>query len=281
MLHPTLAMISIDRLTRIVFAATLLGGLASTGFSQAQSLNGSDLGRERLAEAIKWEENVRLELRALGEVGGVPVALVDVNGEPTLVCKQSGLLSLRVETMDLTAKRISFTTRMGKKRVLGLEQPDDFAFPEVDPERFFTAEAIAKRRDPRGFSPPQELVRSWPGLGREAKIAILADALKQGTLLQMHVERSGGISTTSGFLFAELQATKNRERKDRFLATLTPVQRAEFDASAAPAIRFTASSEEIAAQKTVGKESAARRGEFLASLSPVQRARYDEWMDSI
>jgi hypothetical protein len=170
---------------------------------------------------------------------------------------------------------------MGKKRVLNLDQPDEFAFPEVDPGRFFTAEAIAQRRDPRGFSPPQELVRSWSGLGREAKIAILVEALKQGTLLQMHVERSGGISTTSGFLFAEIQATKNRERKERFLATLTPVQRAEFDASAAPAIRLTASSEEIAAQKTAGKEAAARRGEFLAGLTPDQKARYDEWVESI
>jgi hypothetical protein len=107
-------MISMVRLTLIAFAATLLGGLASTGYSQAQTQNGSDLGRERLAEAIKWEENVRLELRALGEVGGVPVALVDVNGEPTLVCKQSGLLSLRVEAMDLTAKRIRSRRGWGK-----------------------------------------------------------------------------------------------------------------------------------------------------------------------
>ncbi len=256
--------------------------LVATSFAQPNSQEDfTSKAADQLAQATYWEETVPLELRALGEISGVSLALVDVAGEPTLVTSQSGLLSLRLGNLDPAAHRLTFLTRSGKERTITLDHPATFIFPAVDPEPFLTPGATAARRGSRPSAPPRELVLSWPKLDREAKESILLDALKNGTVLQVHVEASGGISTTTGFLFAPLEANRNRERKDRFIASLTTDQRAEFDASIVAAIRITAPPTEIEAQKAAGKKASARRGKFLASLTPDQNALYHAWMDPI
>ncbi len=256
--------------------------LVTTSFAQPTTPKDfTSKAADQLAQATHWEETVPLELRALGEIGGVSLALVDVAGEPTLVTSQSGLLSLRLGSLDPTAQHLTFLTRSGKERILTLDRPATFVFPAVDPEPFLTPEATAARRGSRPPAPPRELIHSWPQLKREAKESILLDALKNGTVLQVHVEASGGISTTTGFLFATIEADRKRARKDRFLASLTPAQQNEFKASTAPAIRFTAPPVEIEAQKAAGKKATARREQLLASLSPEQKILYDAWMAPI
>lgn len=286
-------------LLRAASSVAALGALAVVGFTQEQTPRkpetsveataatplratptiprSSDFEASR-AKAIAWEENVKLDLRAVGEVGGVPVAVVDIEGSPVVVTVSSGIHALSVEPFDSHATQLVVRTRTGKERVLKLEDPRPIEFPDVRSAPLLTPEAVQRRYEVvRHSSVPAAIVLSWKKLDRAGKEVILMNYLRTGEVIQIF-DSPGGISTTSGFLFSEqLQAIK-RGQRDRFLASLTPEQREKFGSGGAAAVRFTESQVEIQKQLARAKEAAARRDEVLATLSPVQRQLYEEWM---
>jgi beta-lactamase regulating signal transducer with metallopeptidase domain len=286
---------------RLASSIAVLSGLAVVGFTQekasptpattadqaatatpassAKKNHDATNPNPRLAEAIAWEENVKLELRAVGEVGGVPVAIVDLEGEPIVVTPNIGIRSLRVTAFLPTANEITVTTRSGTKRVLKLDNPSPVEFPKVDPNWFLTPEAIARRQEnQRHEKIPGAIVLSWSKINRAGKEAILMNYLRAGEIVQVLETTSGGYSTSSAFLFAEKLAAIRREKQQVFLASLTPEQRTKFGSGAAAAVRFTDSAVKVQEQMQRGKEAAARREEVVASLTPEQKKLYDEWM---
>ncbi len=233
----------------------------------------------RLAEAIAWEETVKLELRAVGEVGGVPVAIVDVEDNPIVVTPNIGIGSLRVAAFPSTATEITLTTRSGTHRVLKLDNPSPVEFPKVDPAWFLTPEAIARRQEyQRHEKIPGAILHSWSKINRAGKETILMNYLRAGEVVQVFEASSGGYSTTSGFLFSEQAAAIRREKQQKFIASLTPEQKTKFNSGAAPLIRFMDSAVKIQEAMQRGKEAAVRREEVMASLTPEQKKLYDEWM---
>lgn len=287
-------------LLRLTSSFAVLSALAVAGFTQERTVPNSGTAANpaatanaapasmmnrnaasleaRRAEAIAWEENVKLELRAVGEVGGVPVAIVDMEGSPIVVTPSIGIQSLFVDAFEATATEITVKTRSGTKRVLKLENPSPVDFPKVNPTLLLTPEAIAKRNESnRHERIPAALVLAWNKINRAGKEAILLNYLRSGEVVQV-LEVSGGYSTASGFLFSERLSAIRREQKEKFLASLTPEQKAKFGSGAAAAIRFTDSAVKIHEQQKRGQEAAARRDEVIASLTPEQKKLYDEWM---
>ena len=292
---------------RAVTSVLLLGGFAVVGVTQESTapapaapkaepspaaarplnLNLAQISAqqaERLARIIEWEDNGKLALRALGEVGGVPIALVDVEGEPVLVIRNVGLMGLRVGEIDLAARQITFVTRKGKNRVLKLENPEDIVFPKVSSQWLLKPEALARRNENMrsDAAVPGALVLSWEKINREAKVTILLNYLRTGDLVQIIATPfDNGVSVTRGFLFQEQSTALNRERKERFIASLTPEQKAGFNSGAAPAIRFADPPDKIQQQVLAGKAVTAKREKVVENLTPAQKALYDEWIGPI
>lgn len=288
-------------LLRLASSFAVLSGLAVAGFTQERTVpntgttanpaasatpapaakmnqNAANLEARR-AEAIAWEENVKLELRAVGDVGGVPVALVDIEGNPILVTANIGIQSLCVAPFEPTATEITVLTRLGAKRVLKLENPSTFEFPKVSPAWFLSPEAIARRQEnQRHERIPAAIVLSWSKINRAGKETILMNYLRTGEVVQVLETSSGGYSTASSFLFAERLTAMRRELQQKFLASLTPEQKTKFNSGAAAAVRFTDSEAKIQEQLKRGKVAAARREEVITSLTPEQKKLYDEWM---
>lgn len=278
---------------RLAASIAVLSGLAVAGFTQEQAsptpeptavhaaaatstpLLDEELKAARLnarrAEAIAWEENVKLELRAVGEVGGVPVAIVDIEDNPIVVTPNSGIRSLRVAAFPSTATEITVTTRSGTQRVLKLDNPSPVEFPKVNPAWFLTPEALARRQEnQRQEKIPAAIVLSWSKINRAGKETILMNYLRTGEVVQVLETSSRGYSTASGFLFAEQAAAIRREKQQNFLASLTPDQKTKFNSGAAPAVRFTDSAVKVQEGIQRGKEAAARREEVVASLTPAE-----------
>ncbi len=239
-------------------------------------------GQKRLAEVLKWEANVKLELRAVGEVGGVPVALIDVEGEPMMAATDSGgIMGLRIGEINVAAKTATIVNRAGEKRVLSLTDPRPIEFPKIEAKWFLTPEAIAQRQtNRRDESLPSPVAEAWPRLNREAKEEILLSYLKRGTVLGVRTKPPDGISTQTGFLFSQQQRQVMlehlRERREKFLASLTPEQRAEYGDGASMVIRFTDPPDQIEKQRVKAQEIEERRKKVIASLTPAQKALYAE-----
>jgi len=286
--------------TRAAVSIALLGGFALVGMTQeklagipapapaaapAASFRGPEITAEqrarmkdRLARVIEWEEHANLELRAVGEAGGVPLAIVDVEGEPVLVSRQSGIMGLRVGEIDVANRQVTMLTRSGNARVLNLKNPETVKFPQLAADRFLTPQAQARRRESmRGEAVPHELALAWPKINREGKIAILMSYLQGAEVVQIfRTPEDGGITVSRGFLFAEQLQAISHVRRDRFIASLTPEQKAGF--TPARAIHFVDSPDQIQQQMAEAKKSNASREKVLASLTAEQRALYNAWM---
>ena len=74
------------------------------------------------------EANAKVVLRAVGTVGGVPVAMLDVNDEPKLVKEYSELVG-QVAEIDVAKAQVTVRTRDGSLRVFTLTEPRPVKFP--------------------------------------------------------------------------------------------------------------------------------------------------------
>ena len=280
--------------TRAVISIALVSGFALIGLTQEKPAEQSGPAvphrlpeltaeqharmKDRRARVIEWEEHANLELRAVAEVGGVPLAIVDVEGEPVLVSRQSGIMGLRVGEIDVATRQVTMLTRSGNARVLNIMNPETVKFPQLVADRFLTPQAQARRRESmRGEAVPHELALAWPKINREGKIAILMSYLQGAEVVQIfRAPEDGGITVSTGFLFAEQLQAINRERRDRFIASLTPEQKAGF--TPARAIHFVDPPDQVQQQMAEAKKANASREKVLASLTPEQRALYNVWM---
>ena len=239
-------------------------------------------GAERLARTVEWEEHAKLELRAVGEVGGVPLALVDVEGEPVLFWNQSSLMGLRIEKIDLAAKEITVINRKKESRVLKLENPDHVVFPKVARDRFLNPQALVRRTENMrsGTTIAPEVLISWSKINREGKLAILMNYLEiSGDVVQIITHPlDSGYTVSRGFIFQDQLAAIKREHRDRLIASLSPEQKIEFASTAAPAIRFTDPPDKIEQTKAAAERAKQNSEKFLAGLTPAQETLYDEWV---
>ncbi|HNC24132.1 MAG TPA: M56 family metallopeptidase [Opitutaceae bacterium] len=232
------------------------------------------------ARALEWEKSVRLELRAIGEVGGEPVALVDVDDEPMLTNTMRGFQSLRVQRIEMEAKRLVLVGLDGQERVLTLEHPREIKFPRVDPAMMLTPEGQARRQErvasPGGYL-PMPMVMSWSKLNREAKEEILLNYLRLGELVQIFTTGRQGTTATSGFLFErQLQEQREQARK-RFVASLTPEQLVEYKQSALPAVRIDQTSFKLADAGARRQEAILHHERLMASLTKEQLALFEAY----
>jgi hypothetical protein len=233
--------------------------------------------QEMLAKALEWEARVKLELRAVGEVGGVPVALIDVEGEPQMMMKSSGIRGLRIAAIDVAAQTATVANRAGENRVLSLTNPREIAWPKVEAKWFLTPEALARRRENLGRETmPSAVVLAWAKINREGKEEILLNYLRSAQVVGI-TPNSEGISMTMGFLFEVQEQQLRRERWEKFVASLTPEQRADFNNGAQPAIRFTDPPEAREKQAAKAKDAKERMGKVIAGLTPEQKALYEDY----
>ncbi len=299
-------------LRRVALGVTMLGGFALVGFTQEKrelapppaapeparttttesrpasapaKLFGLDYDRpsgvpEARAQAAEWESTVKLELRAMGLVGGEPVALVDVEGEPMLTNSTRGFRSLQVKSIDVEAHELVLVGRGGAVRSLRLEHPREIKFPDVHAEMFLSPEGLARRRQraeaARGYG-LEPVVMSWPKLNREAKEELLMNYLRTGELLQIFVIKGSGVTASSGFLFERQLMEQRAAARQRFVATLSPAQLADYRQSALPAARIGQATAQLDGMRTRAREAAIHHDRFVESLTAEQRALYEEY----
>jgi len=227
----------------------------------------------------EWEAGAVIVLRAIGTPGEVPVAMFDVNDEPVLVMENSELAGRRVEKIDVANSRVTTVARDKSERVFPLLDPRPVEFPVFTPQH---VEALVSRqgrwgRDDRTM--PVELLMAWGKINREGKEAILLAYLRGGNVIGIEPDLTGrGFrgGTSSSQLFARQISQRNKERREAFLASLTPEQRERFSV-ASPAIRLTAPPEEREAQMAQARKVKAAQDEVIAGLTPAQRQLYEAW----
>jgi beta-lactamase regulating signal transducer with metallopeptidase domain len=279
---------------RALLGAALLGGLAVVGVTQekgsAKSPEASNsrltpamgdraqMRAQDLAEQRQWETSVKLDLRAVGVVGGVPVALIDADGEPMLVSRDFGILTMDVKEIDVATKQVTVTMRVsGLTRVLPLTAPRAIEFPEVDPKPMLEWRPLLETKEHylRQML-PDAITMKWGSFNRETKEEILLAFLATGQLVQVN-SRERGVSMSSSFLFERERQALQKERRERFLASLTPEQREKFGTGADRAVRLDAPKAEQEKASAEAKKSRAMREEVLANLTSEQARLYFEW----
>jgi beta-lactamase regulating signal transducer with metallopeptidase domain len=282
---------------RAVLGAALLGGLAIVGITQEKAPTAptprtpptaEEMAKMRVEVAAKlraWSDNVNLDLRAVGVVGGVPVALIDVDGEPTFVKPGMGLYShtLLVEEIDVVMKQVTVHATLSKtRRVLPLTNPREVAFPVVDAKRLLALTRIADAGDYEWDRLPAAITARWRTFSRETKEEILLSYLASAKVLQV-----GGTNAVEGFsvathdLLAEERQVLQKERREKFLASLTPEQREKFGQGVAPAIRLDAPKAEQEKAYAEAVKARAIRDEVLTNLTPEQTILYAQWMGKL
>lgn len=225
-----------------------------------------------MAELLKRDANAKVVLRAVGTVGGAPVAMLDVNDEPKLVTIFSELVGQVVE-IDVGKAEVTVQTRDGSLRVFTLTEPRPVKFPGVTSQPELQEKMM---RTPtyirlRTQGVPDELEFTWGKLNREAKEAILLHYLQRGLVVSI----SGNGETSIAQLFERQMEQRSQERMKAFLASLTPEQNELFRGSVQGLVRMDAPPEKVTAQAEKNRQTGPNREKLLASLTPEQRKLYD------
>jgi beta-lactamase regulating signal transducer with metallopeptidase domain len=235
----------------------------------------------RQAKLEQWNAAAKVEVRATGTPGGVPIAFLEVNDEPRLVRVGSDLLGARVTEIDSNAGRVTTISRDGQsKRVFDQGDPKGIKLPS------FTAQEIERLLShdhglrTQGAGLPYEVMSAWPTINREGKIAILMNYLKSGHVVEIAF-RPDGMSGSSRRLFAEQLEERTRQRLEAFLAALTPEQRTQFGRGGQMAISLKASAAERANQLERASGQKSNQDSVIASLTPEQRKLYDAWRTGV
>jgi len=229
------------------------------------------------AEQERWAAEAKVQLRAIGTPGDVPVAFLDVNDEPRLVAVGSNLLDAAVTEIDLANGRVTTVSRVNQaQRVFELLEPRDIKFPVITPQQIERILSPDQPQMPRSTNLPPEVMGAWPQINREGKEAILMNYLRSGIIVEISV-RPGGMSGQSRSLFAKQRDERNRARLETFLASLTAKQREDFGRPGQMAISLKATPEQRAVQVAQAGEHKAKQDAVIAALTPEQRKLYDQW----
>lgn len=232
------------------------------------------------AEQTKWEEELKFELLGIGHVAGEPVAFIAVNGNLCTVVAHCHLVRYGVEEIDVENKRVrlSHVTRRGQPPlVLALTTPNPIKLPELGErqvEFLLSKEGIKLMNSSQGM--PGELGMVWDKVNREGQVEVLTGYLRRGVVVGFFRSPVGGGTGFSSRLLERQISQRNKQRREVFLASLTPEQAARYN-TAMPAIGLRSSPEERAKQLALAKAAQAQQAEVIAGLTAEQRALYDEY----
>lgn len=231
-------------------------------------------------EQAKWEEELSFELLGIGRVAGEPVAFIAVNGNLCTVVAHCHLVRYSVEEIDVDNKRVllGHVTRRGQPPlVLALTTPNPIKLPELGErqvEFLLSKEGIKLMNRFQGM--PVELGMVWDKVNREGQVEVLTDYLRRGVVVGFFRSPMGGGTGFSSRLLQRQISQRNKQRREAFIASLTPEQAARYH-TAMPAIGLRSSPEERAKQVALAKATQAQQAEVIASLTAEQRALYDEY----
>lgn len=225
-------------------------------------------------------KNATIELRSIGRVGGVDVAIVDIENQPHVAVEGGAFESYySVEKVDSFAKEVIVRFRNEEPRALKLIHPRPAEYPVIPPElkKYLMSE---KHQDDeatrRAEMLPGPVVFSWSSINPEARDKILLNYLREGRVVNVGMWDTG--STSSGSLFAREIAQARHERQEAFVATLSTEQKEWYVGTAQPAVDFRAAKRDpegtrskIAARQANVAENTMK---LEASLTPKQRELY-------
>lgn len=235
----------------------------------------------RRAEAEAWADGLQFAVQAVGEVGGVPVALIDINGEPSIVMVRTMFSSYRVQSIDVARGEVVLTRQGHPARVLPVTNSRPVVFPTLSPMRiqsllnsadYLRNDTLLQRMI------PDAVIAAWGQISREARTEILLNYLESGYVMSYFFSRGGiGMHGSPRRLFEVGIQQQQQEQRDAFFNSLRPEQREAYAGGAQIAIRFTASKEEQEAQAASARALQARQAEVIANLTPAQRVLYEQW----
>lgn len=231
----------------------------------------------RQAEIEAWERDVAFELCGIGRVGGVPVALIAVNGNLVAAVRGSRLVNFFVLQVDVESSQVSIGKEGWTTRVLTLTERNPIQLPEVNDrtlEFLISKEGVKRMNEHRSMSP--ELSMVWDELSREGQAKVLISYLLRGWVVGSITMPSGGTGYASR-LYAQQISQRSGEARDRFLASLTAEQRDEYGSLIQEPIRLTDSPDVRERALAAHRAAEARRAQVVAGLTPTQRELYDEW----
>lgn len=266
----------------IVQPAYVMPNAQTRKFKLNPELDAAFAAQEKRRE--DWIAQATLELRAVGAVGGVPVAVIDVYGDPHVVMAGSQLfrqtvVAINLATREVTVRRVRMGPQTDPEKTLRLAHPRKVDFPEIPPA---AVEAMVERKqDARSIyqhSLPPEVLHAWDKLNVEGKEAILMSYLRMGLVVDVEGDPDGRFSGTStSQLFGRRISERGRERMNVFLASLSEEQRKAFHNGLVPMIRFTAPPQERERQIREGQRIIEDQKQVVAGLTPEQRKLYDAW----
>jgi hypothetical protein len=178
---------------------------------------------------------------------------------------------------------VTVSARDRSTRVYDLTEPREVKFPAFRPQDIDRIISTPRARDAgsRLVEPvPPAVLFAWPSINREGKEAILLNYLRFGLIIDISGD-SSGFSYSTKLLFAEKISSRNRERMDVFLASLSPEQRRRFGGPIQAAIRMDASPKDAGAALASGREQKAQRDEVIAELTAEQSKLYEFWRAGI
>jgi len=247
---------------------------------------GGDLSPEEQArhEAHRAESEARLaalqiEARAVGEVGGVPVAFIDVEGNPVIVMVGSSVAGYWVTSIDSARNEIVLTRAGQPARVLPVTNPRQPTFPALSEMRIQGLLGSANYVSAWERQLPRAVMLAWSKINREAKEEILLNYLQSGYVMTFVVTPES-ITGSPRRLFEERIRQEQQIRRAAFLESLMPEQRAAYEDGRMGVIRFTAPKEEQEAQAAAAKALQERQAEVIANLTPEQRFLFEAWQGS-
>lgn len=218
---------------------------------------------------LEWDRAVRFELRAIGKVAGVPVALVDVDGVPTLVVEGTKFwIETRCVAIRVGAGTIEIERASGKHQVLALHASRPVEFPSLDAataaNKARLIDRAAAERDYRG------VLLKWSLWSPEEKQAYLLAQLGNGRLVQVRNTPNGVVISGRNLLAGEVGRVRH-QREKLFVKSLSSEQRATFE-HAKSVVKSGGPSE-----KAVEAANSSLR-DFVIHLTPEQRKLFDAWV---
>lgn len=241
--------------------------------------------RKTIEERFILEKNSTIELRAVGQVGGEPVAMIDVNGHPVMVKVGIVLAGWDVHAIAVATQEVALLhVREKAARTLKITNFRSIEFPRVSEAQIERALSPQVHPGPnrRQSYMPHEVLRVWPKINREAKEAILLNYLQMGQVVGCVVlgdEHIGDVY--HGNLWERQRRELTTEKRHAFLASLDETQRAVFTAVAAvPAVDLRNPPPPEEGERMIAwiKSKEMEKQQVVEALTPGQRVLYDAYM---
>lgn len=272
-----------DSLRPLLLGAILLAGfilVSGTAAEKTPGLATTPMKDVMNNTSTETHRELQIEVRAVGEVGDVPVALVDIAGEPSIMMNGSTVLGHRVDSINVARGEVMFSRHNQNDLVLAVTNPRPVVFPVMNEEwiqHLLNSPDYLHHDSAWQQRLPGAVVGAWKQINREAKEKILLNYLAGGYVMSYYILPSGGIHGSPRRLFEGKIRQEFMRRRDDFLASLTLDQRAAYGDGRLGLIRITATKAEQEAQYAAAKELEARQEAVIANLTPEQRALYEAW----